>query len=275
MSKKITDSIGRSERILKGLKQAFKFKKGYEKCVMVMGCQRSGTTLITHLFNQLDYCRVFGEFSVLSNKDKISSGLRLNSTADILDVLNKSHAPLIVFKPLVESQNAKKLLLNIPNSHVLWVYRHYKDVAASDIEKFKKTAGRGNIIPIIANEQNNWRCENSSEDTRNIIKSLYSDKLSPADCAALFWYARNILFFEQELDKNSACHLWNYENFISSPSIMFNSFIDKLQFDIPSTNMLDDVYDSSVNRASGLILNKDIEQLCEGLYQKLIHVNKS
>tara|TARA_R110001592_G_scaffold362126_2_gene675069 strand:- start:604 stop:996 length:393 start_codon:yes stop_codon:yes gene_type:complete len=124
-------------------------------------------------------------------------------------------------------------------------------------------------LPLINNDQLNWRCENSSDETRHIIKSLYSDDLSAADCAALFWYARNILFFEQELDKNSSSYLWNYENLISSPSMIFNALLDDLRFDKPTKNILSDVYDDSVNKASNLTLHKDIEALCDALYQKL------
>tara|TARA_R110001592_G_scaffold361285_1_gene671604 strand:+ start:2407 stop:3225 length:819 start_codon:yes stop_codon:yes gene_type:complete len=267
MSRKITDTVSPAGRIKKMILQRIRYKKGYDKCIMIMGCQRSGTTLISHLFNQLEYCSVFGEFSILSNKD--SSGLRLNDTAEIINIFERSHAPLIVCKPLVESQNANLLLENIPNSKVLWVYRNYRDVVASDIKKFKETAGRGNILPLINNDQSNWRCEHSSDETRHIIKSLYSDKLSSADCAALFWYARNVLFFEQGFDKNSSAYLWNYENFISSPTVIFNDLLDDLQLDKPTKNIHSDVFDDSVNKASNLTLHKDVEALCDALYQKL------
>jgi hypothetical protein len=267
MAKKITDSVSKKDKIKKSFVQYIKFQKGYSKALMILGCQRSGTTLISHLFNQLDYSRVFGEFSILSNKgvDRI----RLNSSEEVISIFEKSHSPLIVFKPLVESQNAKRLLDTIPKSNVLWVYRNYRDVAASDVKKFAKTAGHGNILPIINNDHSNWRSENVSEETRSIIKSMYSEQLSPQDCACLFWYARNILFYEQALESNDQVYIWPYEDFIGSPQTMFNQLIASLALPKPKNEIFQDIYNDSVNSSSDLVINKDINDLCANLLERL------
>lgn len=267
MAKKITDSVTKKDKIKKSFVQYIKYQKGYKKSLMILGCQRSGTTLISHLFNQLDYCRVFGEFSILSNKgvDKI----RLNALEEVVGIFENSHAPLIVFKPLVESQNAKQLLNTIPKSNVLWVYRNYKDVAASDVKKFSKTAGRGNILPIINNDHSNWRGEHVSEEARSVIKSMYSDKLSPQDCACLFWYARNVLFYEQALESNERVYIWPYEDFIGSPQTMFSQLMASLDLPKPKNEIFQDIYNDSVNSSSDLEISKDINDLCANLLERL------
>src|SRR5215208_3275365 len=73
---------------------------GTPKVLFIVGCQRSGTTLMTALFDADRDCRVFQEFSALSSMDK--RGIRLNPLPDVAAVIRRVSAPLVVAKPLVE-----------------------------------------------------------------------------------------------------------------------------------------------------------------------------
>src|SRR5687767_1563614 len=101
------------------------------KLLMIVGCQRSGTTLMSLLFDADRDCRVFGEFSALSCVGK--DGIRLNPLPDVAAVLSRVPAPLVVMKPLVETQRVRTLLSYFPNSKALFMYRRYADVASSDL----------------------------------------------------------------------------------------------------------------------------------------------
>jgi len=270
---KITQSVSKLSKLIKPIFQKIFYPKGHQHVLLIMGCQRSGTTLISNVFDQIRYARVFGEFSSLSNIDP--SRIRLNPIDNVKKQLHSVSAPLVVTKPLVESQNATYLLNHIKNSHILWVIRDYKDVALSDIKKFTKSAGHGNILPIIKGELNNWRAENISKETLTIINELYSDKLNALEYACLFWYVRNILYFEQGLDKLDTTTTWSYEQFVSEPLNHINILLTKLKLKVQPNKVVNNVFDHSVGSAENFDINADITILCESLMGRFTNITNN
>lgn len=202
MKNKITDSNSRYERFVKPFIQRITYPQGADAVAYIFGAQRSGTTLLTHLYNQLNYARVFGEFSTLNVPGKDDNGnpnIRLQSPPDVMQKIQRCHAPLVVMKPLVESQHARAWL-KVPYGSAVWMYRHYQDVAASNIKKFKTTNGFGDIQPMLDRLQDNWRSEGVSDNVHATLIRFMDDKTTPHEAACLFWYARNSLFFEQKLE---------------------------------------------------------------------------
>jgi len=273
VSKKIIESTSRFDKLIKPMIQKVKYPKGYQHSIMIMGCQRSGTTLISNIFNKLPYSRVYGEFSELSDDD--IDRIRLNSIKSVLRKLDNTHAPLIVMKPLVESQNALQLLDSIPSSSVLWVYRHFIDVAKSDALKFNKTAGHGNLQAIIAGDDSNWRCQNLSEETRDTIKSLYTKTLSGLECSCLFWYARNSLYFQQNLDNHQKVLLWSYEDLLNDVPGYFQNILTYHGFKFPSKDLGKDTFSNVGSKSELTNINPSIEEVCSTLYKKLSCADKS
>jgi hypothetical protein len=128
----------RSLKVTKSIYQLIEIRKtGNRKTILfIFGCQRSGTTLLTEIFERdFDNTKVYGEFSHLSSHDK-KHHIRLNPLHLVKAQIDNSRPSLVILKPIVESQNALKLLDYFQNSKVLWVYRHYKGVSLSHIEKW-------------------------------------------------------------------------------------------------------------------------------------------
>jgi len=259
------------KELYKRVNHWFKYKTPYHAVFLIMGCQRSGTSLLAHVFNELDYTRVFGEFSSLSNQD-LDNKIRLNPVNIVNKQLSKIKAPLVFIKPLVESQNAITLLSAIPRSKVIWVYRHYKDVVSSDLKKFKNTGGVGNLIPIVNNDQSNWRAQGTSSETREIIKKHFSEDMSPQVAASLFWYVRNVLFFEQDLSNNSNVYLLNYDSFVQDPTNKLNHLLAENNFPLATQDITNKVFTSSVARAKNIEVPQEIDELCTTLYNRLNQV---
>ena len=267
MPRKITDSTSKTSKLFKPFLQYLIYPSGYQKHLMIMGCQRSGTTLISNVLDTPKYTRVYGEFSPLSDQDPAK--IRLNTTENILCRFNSVHAPLVVTKPLVESQNARELLSSIPNSYILWAYRNYKDVALSDIKKFRNIGGHGNILAFVNDATSNWRNEHASLQTIEIIKSLYSTKLKPIEAASLFWYARNILFFEQKLAQDKYVSLWSYDDFVKNAGSHINNLMRWLDMPQSNRNLSKDVFVESIGTAKSLPIDHDIDALCSNLQERL------
>ena len=144
-----------------------------KKILFIVGCQRSGTTMMSEVFELDLRAKVYGEFSKLSSEDYL--GIRLNPLSSVEKVVKKQRAPLIVLKPLVESQNLTKLLSFFPGSKALWMYRHYKDVARSNLNKFGESNGIKDLRPIILNEDRNWRSEFVPDTVRHEVAKYFSE----------------------------------------------------------------------------------------------------
>ena len=86
-------------------------------------------------------------------------------------------------KPIVESQNATKLLEYFPKSKEIYIYRNFKDIAASNLSKFGNDSGIKDLVNIVENNCKNWRAENVSDSARNIIQKYFSYKMNPYDAA--------------------------------------------------------------------------------------------
>lgn len=273
--KTIIDSNDKLRNWYKPLYQRLRYDSKNKKIIFIFGAMRSGTTLLSHVFNLMPYASVYGEYSVLSDKDKYK--LRWNPIDEIKREFDKSSAPLIVCKPLVESQNARKILDEFPNSHAIWLYRHYADSSKSNIVKFGSTRGGINNIkpvadPLFANDNDwtSWKTENVSDSTRQLIREYYSDSMSPNDAAALFWYARNVIYFEQGLQDIERVHLLSYEDFIHNPKPFIELIFDKLDLNFN----VDDKYfkyihDSSIGKGEDFLLNENLKNDLTALYHRL------
>lgn len=240
---------------------------GKKAVLFIIGCQRSGTTLMTRIFERDLRTAVFGEFSKMSSLDTIDK-IRLNPLHLVKAEIERDRGPLVVLKPLVETQNALKLLEYFPDAKALWMYRDYRDVASSNLAVFGKTNGISNLRAIVQNAPRNWRSENVSDNTRNIVLKYFSEEMNPYDAAALFWLARNRLFFEQGLDRHGRVMMCKYEKLLAEPERMMRGIYRFTGTDYPSDDILVDVRPDS-GKGKSLKLSPAVDLLCRELLEKL------
>jgi len=233
------------------------YSKENKKIVFIIGYQRSGTTLLLNIFDKDLRSKIFPEFSKLSNKDK--NKIRLNPLYDVKNIIEKQKANLIVIKPLVETQNILNLINYFKNSYAIFLFRNYLDVANSNLNKFGIKNGIKNLNPIIENQSNNWRSERVSEKTKNIIDKYYDENMSPFDAAALFWYVRNILFYELNLAVNKRILLCNYEYMVNNPKIVIKNIYKFIGYNYPRNNLVNKIFNSSVGKTL-------LESMSSGLF---------
>jgi hypothetical protein len=234
--------------------------------LFIVGCQRSGTTLMEEIFEKDLNAKVYQEMSKLSSQH--DRKLRLNPLPVVKATLERDHAPLIVLKPLVESQNTLRLLDFFPGSKALWMYRHYNDVIASRIKK----SGPGNgLIDMryLAENRPNWRTENVAPEVREVVLQHYSEAMSPYDAAALYWYVRNSLFFSLGLDQNARVMVEKYEEFVVDPMQHMRRIYGFLNQPFPEKNNVAEVHTSSVGKGNHIALSPAVEHLCQELLDRL------
>ena len=261
-----------SRRALLARKQ---FKRTFQSPVVdkkqilfILGCQRSGTTLMTYIMEKDWDAKVYAEHSNLSSDDRLD-GLRLNSLDKVKRTIAHDRYPLIVLKPLVESQNADILLDFFYGSKALWMVRHYKDVAASNLRRFGLDNGIKNLRYIMTDQNNNWRAERLPDYVRELVKSHFSETMNPYDAAALFWFVRNTIYFDLALDRNPAVRVCQYRELVKQPKGTMQAIYAMVNRPYPGDEIIEDVFKSSVGKGEHIELSPAIENHCREMWLRL------
>ena len=236
--------------------------------LMIMGCQRSGTTLVQGIMQRDMQSKVYGEFSRLSDQDR-QFGIRLNPIDSVRKTIESERAGLIVLKPLVESQNALKLMEAFENARVLWMYRDFRDAAVSHINMFGPAAGRYDLQRIIDNRSDDWRTEGLSDDIRDTVARNFSPDMSPHDAAALFWFVRNSWLFELNLHTNKRVMLLSYERLVTQPEACLRELYDLLGRKFPGVHILPPIHQDSTGQGASVEFAENIERLCTDLLERI------
>lgn len=239
-----------------------------QSIVFVAGCQRSGTTMTAKIFGADPDAFVFPEMSSLSSGDKLER-LRFNDLDNVERQIRWTRAPLVVAKPLVESARLRELMSRFPNSTVLWMVRDYRDVAASNLVRWGEQNGFDDLSPILAGDRTNWRAFGLSDETTDLVKRLHADGLKPADAACLFWYTRNTLLFDQNLDSDERVYLQRYSELVTYPEGAMKSFYAAIGVDYPSQPITGEVRVSSLGKGADIELSPQIAELCDRMYTRL------
>lgn len=235
------------------------------KILFITGCQRSGTSVMQRTFEKDMNAIIYGERSKLSSIE----GIRLNPLNTVKEEIRKAKAQFIVLKPLVESQNILKLLDYFEGSKALWLYRDFKDVAASNLKTFGPRNGINDIRPIVENHPNNWRSEGVSENTRKIIGQHFSENMKPHDAAVLFWYSRNSLFFDLGLSENPNILMCKYEHLIAKPGEVFRNIYENLGQSFPGERITAEIHSGALRKGKDIEISPAIEKLARELLEKL------
>lgn len=241
--------------------------KGPESVLLIVGCQRSGTTLMTKIFAADPAAKVYPEYSWLSARD--AEQLRLDPLPSVRRRIEASHFPLVVLKPLVESQNTIELLDAIPNSRALWMYRRYQDVAASNLAKFGMHNGIRDLRLALANGPREWRGEGASEETIDLVRGFFSESMNPWDAAALFWAVRNRFYFDQQLASNPKVRLLRYETLMEAPRETLGALYEFCERPNIGNAVAEGVRAASVGKGAWIELSAPVRVICDALLHRL------
>lgn len=262
-------------RASKHLYQAVRWRAiARSQVLLIVGCQRSGATLLSDLFDADRDCRVFEECSVLSSRDQ--AGIRLNPLPDVAAIIGRVRAPLVVAKPLVETQRIRTLLNYFSGAKALFMYQHYADVVRSHLAKVGPGNAIENIRPIAAGDRHDWRSTGASAAVRECISQLYSESMSPSDAAALFWFARNRLYYDLDLGARTDVLLCRYEHLATDPPAVMRriyAFVGLECPDVPHAEQVqphtEQVHSAAVSKGRDLQLSAQVRALCEQLQARL------
>jgi hypothetical protein len=237
------------------------------RTIMVVGCQRSGTTLMLQVFDEDVRCRSFPEFSALSGVGE--NGIRLRPLPEVKAHLEQLRAPITVLKPLVESQHTPRLLEGLPNARAVWMFRGFESVAVSNVTYFGRDNPGRDLRLLLTNEPPNWRGELVPEEVHAVVEKHYAPDMSPYDAAALFWWARNRLFFDLGLDERPDVFLCEYEALVAAPRQVMRSIYEFCGLDPPARDTTRRIHSKARDRGSSSVIGSEVKSLCEELHARL------
>jgi hypothetical protein len=256
-------------RLRKRFRQFLKYRPGEPKDVLfIVGCQRSGTSMIHHLF-RLDWDAVtYDEWSPLSVLEG-REPLRWRPLDQVKARIMADRAPFVVCKPLVETQVLPEILAAFPGAKAIWMYRDFRDVASSSLQYFGEQVGHGDLGPILEEDDDDWRSWNLGAEARDTVRRLHGSDLGAADAAALFWYARNSLYFSLGLDADPRVALCRYGELVTEPARIMRDAYRHVGRPYPGDRIVADVFGGSKGKGRGVALTEPVAELCGAMLERL------
>lgn len=196
--------------------------------VYLVGLQRSGTNMLVHGLE------IAPEFEVHNENDRQAfDRFRLRSDAAVAAIVVRSRHRCVLFKPLCDSHRVTQLLDDLPvptPGRAIWAYRDVDARVRSAVAKFgdanlqalrQIAAGTGDAM---------WQAQGLSPATRDLLRSFDYGQMTAETAAALFWYARNSLFFELGLPDRPDVLLSSYDALVADPEPVMRSLCSFLDF---------------------------------------------
>lgn len=183
--------------------------------VFLFGVQRSGTNMVTRGLATSPAFEVYNEANAAAFHRYV-----LRPDPVIRSLVDNSRHAYVLFKPLCDSHRVTELLDDLGTRKAgtaLWAYRDVDGRVRSALAHF----GTNNLEvlrEIAAGGGNDrWQARGMSAANRELVASFDYSAMTPESAAALFWYVRNSLFFDQGLDERDDVILVSYNALLADP----------------------------------------------------------
>jgi Sulfotransferase domain len=242
-------------------------RPGARRIVLIFGCQRSGTTMLQQTFLDRSW-RVL----ILEEHDRRLVGpapepeeTSWQEYSAVLERIRRLPFEVVAAKPLVESASATALMDTAGKVKAVWMLRHYRAVAQSNVRRFGAGNPYRDLQPIRCRDTLNWRYKGATEETWEAVTALLNRTLTPLDAAALFWWTRNQLYFDQRLWADDRIRILRYERACNQPGEVIRSLSDHIGLELPSGSIAPRVRAQPPPPDSSE-LDPDVERLCGRLW---------
>jgi hypothetical protein len=253
----------KQDELMKSVQRRLNNPDGTSVPIFLVGCGRSGTSMFIWqlekswqitLYNE-DHPAAFDEY-------------RLKDYGVISQLVEESLAPYTLLKPILDTVQTMALLNHFAGSKAIFAFRHYTDVINSSLKKF----GTYNRI----NHVKGWMNEDFAEfdvcpppeATKEVVRALWAENLSPEEGAAVYWLFYNRLYYDLGLHDDPRAILIRYETLVTEPREQFEKVIAFLDAEFEE-KMVEGVHAKSINKHDPPPLRPAIMAACEGLYEKM------
>ena len=228
-----------------------------ERHVFVAGMQRSGTNLLMDVLDASAATQVFHE-----TDPRAFDHYEMRDVTIIKQLADKCPAPVFVIKALCELDRITVLMDTFQPAQTLWVVRDWRDSTNSAIKSF------ANFVPqwerLMKGDASDWRGRGMSSTTRALLADLYRPDASEAEGAAIMWYYRNVIFFEQLAD-DPRVRVVFYEELVQHPMREVDAVYTFLGLPGFNAGIANRIYSRSVRHRSPPDIRPEVGALCDAL----------
>jgi hypothetical protein len=259
----------RTLAIMKGVARGVvRAPRNHRRLVLIFGCQRSGTTMMqeTMLGPSWRVQIVEEHDRRLVVRSPEADETRWQCYETVVERLRRLPFEVVVAKPLVESSRAIELMDASEPVKGIWMLRRHDAVARSNVERFGPESPYRDVQAFCADDPLEWRSEGATTQTKSTVKELSRDGLSPLDAAALFWWARNQLYFDQRLWADERVRVVRYERACGQTEELVEALSAHVGITLPIGSICKKV---RAPRKGGEIgdLHPDVERLCRETWE--------
>jgi Sulfotransferase domain len=242
-------------------------RRDERRVVLIFGCQRSGTTMLQQTFLDRSW-RVL----ILEEHDRhlVGPGAGPEETtwqeySTVMGRIRRLPFEVVAAKPLVESASATALMDAAGTVKAIWMLRPYPDVARSNVSKFGLDNPYRDLQPIRSRDATDWRYKGMTEETWQTVNAFLNRKLTPLDAAALFWWTRNQLYFDQRLWEDDRIRILRYERACDQPVEVIRSLSDYIGLALPAGSIAPRVRTRPLP-TEATELDPEVDRLCKKLW---------
>lgn len=232
-----------------------------KRIIFVAGVQRSGTNMLMNALEASPLTSVFHESDPRAYDDYV-----MRPIETLQGLTSRSPASVVVFKALLELQDLRALLDNFKPAKAVWIVRRFDDMVNSHLRKWP---GCAQTMARIAEDRNaaQWRGAGMSDETHALVRKHTHPAMNDASAVALFWYFRNMLFFDQHLDSDQRVMPLRYETLVAEAATEYDRVFSFLDMQ-PPEKAGSSAFSSSVGKEKTPDIEPAIRALCDSMIER-------
>lgn len=237
--------------------------------VFVAGAQRSGTNM---LMDCLDWS---GETDAYHESDpRAFRNYQLLPRDVIHSLVESSSFPCVPIKALCEAEQILELLDEFKPAKAIWVIRDFRDTVNSAIRNFPDFTDRVREIAEDPRSAPGWFARGISDQTLSLIRKLNYPDMNSASASAIRWYIRNVLYFEQGLERDDRVMLVRYSDLVTNPVDTLRSIFSFAGLGDFSPFITRKVHAKSIKKNPEPGIHPEIREVCMSLQDRFDKVIK-
>jgi hypothetical protein len=239
------------------------FHNGSSRPAFIVGCGRSGTTMLLHQLSKTWQVEPYNE-----DHSAAFENYRLKNAETIAELVRTSRAPLTLVKPILNTTMTSQLLGTFPEARFLFVIRQFDDVVRSSLRRFGPANRLGHVRSWMEDDFSEFGSAPPPEATRQYLRQLWRPDLSAETGAALYWLFYNRLYFDLGLDELDNVLLVQYERIVQAPEISMTAIAEFLGIRF-APSMAAGIFASSMIHVPSRSIDSEVRAECMEVWMRL------